>query len=173
MELNDLIPDESNKWSVGKFLMYKKYTNIPICYIDSDIVYIFLDGKIHNAIFKLVKYLVKLNVEFYFTSPRLSNPKGVNDIDNLIINHYLFSHSQENFFHGFKKIGFDLINNMVKWSDISNSYHLIKPNFTLIEKTVESSYFDYFSNVEVYNYSEEIREEFRTLYRDIQLSKIL
>lgn len=173
MELNDLIPDKSTNWTVGKFLMYKKYVNIPICYIDDNIVYIFLDGKIHKAIFKLVKHLIEMGVEFYFTTPRLSSPKFDDDLNETVIKHYLFSHSQLNFFDGFRNIGFDLINNMVKWSDKEDCYNLIKPNFDLVAKSVESISYDYFNNSTIYNYPEEIREEFRTLYRDIQLNKIL
>ena len=48
MDLNSLIPDNSDKWSVKRFLMFKKYENIPVCFIEDDIVYVFLDNKIIN-----------------------------------------------------------------------------------------------------------------------------
>src|ERR1035437_3937277 len=167
MDLNDLILDNSQNWSIvknnalrfhGDFLMYKKYYNIPVCYIDNEIVYVFLDNKIHNIIFKLTKHLVKLGVEFYFTSPILSNPKGVNDPNNEVIKHYLYSYSQKEFFNGFKKIEFDLIRNMVKWSDKEDCYNLVKPNFESILKVVPASHYDFYSNKSLYNYPDEIRE---------------
>lgn len=175
MELSDLIPDRSENWIVkNNYLMYKKYVNIPVCYIgDDDAIYIFLDNKIHNVLFKLVKHLMKMDIDFYFTSPLMSNPRGIDNPNNEIIKHYLYSYSQKEFFHGFKKIGFDLIHNMVKWSEKSNSYDLIKPNFVIILKDVIGSHYDYYTNKNIFNYPEEIREDFQTLYRDIQISKIL
>ena len=78
MELSDFIPDGSDAWKVGKNqLTYKKYVNIPICYIEDDTVYVFLDKRIVKPVLKITKKLIELDVEFYFTTPELSNPKGV------------------------------------------------------------------------------------------------
>ena len=123
MELNDIIPLKFRPtigcdWVVkNKFLMYKHYEHIPVAFIEDDIVFIFLDNKIPRQILKLTKWLMKYDYEFYFTSPLLSNPKGVleEELHPTVIKHYLYSYVQEPFFKGFKKIDFDIIENMVKW----------------------------------------------------------
>lgn len=177
MDLNSLIPDKfksNTNWIIkGDFIMFKKYEHIPICFIEDDIVYIFLDSKIPKQVLELTKYVSEKNIEFYFTSPALSNPKGVDDYENLIIRHYLLSFSNKVFFHGFKKIEFDLIRNMVRWCDKEDCYELIKDNYDDVLKDVFRKNYDYYANKEYYDYEDEIREEFQTLYREIQINKIL
>ena len=131
MDLYSLITDNSGNWIVtDKYLRYRKYSNVPVWYIQDDVVYIFLDGKVRNVIFKLVKHLTKMGVEFYFTTPRLSNPKKVENVNEEIIKHYLFTYSQKEFLFGFKKIGFNLIDNMVKWTDKEKCFDLVMPIVT-------------------------------------------
>jgi hypothetical protein len=174
MNLSELIPDNSENWIVRKnFLMFKKYTNIPVCYIEDDVAYIFLDIKIKKVILRIVKHFLQLNIEFYFTTPQLSSPKGIEDVDSEIIRHYLISYAQKEFFYPFKNMGFDFIRNMVKWADKSQCFDLIKINLERSSKEIERNYHDYFSNKTIYIYSEEIRDEFKTMYRDIQINKIL
>ena len=58
MDLNNLIPDKfrsltSPTWIVkGQFVMFKKYEHIPVCFVEDDIVYIFLENRVPNAIIK-------------------------------------------------------------------------------------------------------------------------
>jgi len=174
MELSDLIPDKSDKWIINKkFLLYKKYTNVPVCYIQDDVVYLFLDNKIRNVLMRFIQNLMSKDIEFYCVTPSLSNPRGVENLNDEVIKHYFYCYAQKEFFSGFKKIGFDIMNNMVKWSDKNNCYDLVKPNFEIMLKQVNSSYQDWYGNKLVYNYPEEIRQDFLTLYRDIQINKIL
>jgi hypothetical protein len=181
MDLNNLIPDKfrplvNPTWVVkGKFVMFKKYEHIPVCFVEDDIVYVFLDNRVTNAIIKLVKHLISSGVEFYFTTPELSNPKGFleEDYHDKVIRHYLYSHAQVEFFDGFKKIDFDLIDNMVKWTDKENCFDKVKANYESISKKVERKEYDHFSNNYSYEYKDEIREEFQSLYRHIQISKII
>ena len=92
MDLNNLILDNTGNWSVkGNFLMYKKLQNIPMCFIEDGIYYLFLDVRLPNQVLKLTKAVMKLGVEFYFTTPEYSNPKVEID-DNLVISHYLFAY---------------------------------------------------------------------------------
>jgi hypothetical protein len=181
MDLNSLIPDKfrplvNPNWVIkGKFLMFKKYENIPICFIEDDIVYIFLDAKISKQVILLTKHIVDQNIEFYFTSPALSNPKGVDEDDykDLIIRHYLLSFVNKLFYNGFKNIDFDLIRNMVLWCEKEDCYELIKDNYDDILKDVSRKHYDYYANKEFYDYEIDIREDFQTLYREIQINKIL
>lgn len=175
MELYDLIPNGNDKnWVVnGKYLMYKKYFNIPVCYIDNGVVYIFLDIKIKKIILKFIKHLIKLGLEFYFTTPLLSNPKGLTNPKHEIIKHYLVSYSNKELYYDFKKIDFDLIQNMTKWTEKENCFHLVKDIFDNRLKSVMSCYYDWNSNKAIYNYPEEIRNDFQSLYRDIKINKLL
>ena len=68
MDLNDLIPDKLRpNWIIkGKFLMFKKHENIPICFIEDDVVYIFLDVRIPKQVILITKHIVNQNIEFYF-----------------------------------------------------------------------------------------------------------
>lgn len=180
MDLNNLIPHKfrhlNNSWVVkGKFLMFKKYEHIPVCFVDDNVVYVFLENKIPLIIVKLVKHLLEMNVEFYFTTPELSHPKGVftDDYQDKVIRHYLYSYAQVHFFTAFKKIDFDLIDNMVKWTDKEECFHKVKSNYELISKKVERKEYDYYSGKYSFYYKKEIREEFNSLYRHIQISKII
>jgi hypothetical protein len=174
MELSDLIPDNNKSWAIkGKYLMFKKYENIPVCFIDDDIVYVFLDSKIHNVILKITKHLMCLGHDFYFTTPLLSIPKRIETLNKVVIENYFNNYSNKYFFRGFNDIGFDLIYNMVKWTEKEDCFDLVKEIYDKIEKKVNYEHNDWYSNRKYYEYDEDIRESFRGLYRDIQISKIL
>lgn len=174
MELSDFIPDGSAAWKVGKNqLTYKKYVNIPICYIEDDVVYVYLDKRIVKPVLKITKRLVELNVEFYFTTPELSNPKGLEDHKNAIIHHYFRSYIQKEFFKGFEDIQFDLIHNLTKWCNKEECFQLIKENYASVKKIVNREDYDYFSNIKKYEYPQEIRDDFDRVYREIQINQIL
>jgi hypothetical protein len=172
MDLNSLILD--NNWLVkGKFLMCKKYVNIPICFIEDDIYYVFLDVKLTKQVLKLTKKLMNSGFEFYFTTPEYSNPKVEID-DNLVISHYLFAYSRPQFFYGFDKIGFDLIRNLTHWMEKENCFHLLKENYDCIMKRViNRNWYDYYSNTHIYDCELDIREQFSVMYRDIQINRII
>lgn len=172
MELDNLILDSN--WIVkSNFLMCKKYINIPLCYIEDDVYYIFLDLKIVKQVLKLTKYLMNMNVEFYFTTPEYSNPKVEID-NNLVISHYLFSYSRPEFFYGFHKIGFDLIRNFTHWMEKGNCFHLLKENYDIIlKKVVNKNWYDFYSSTHIYDCELDIREEFSVMYRDIQINRII
>ncbi len=177
MELNDLIPEKfrpihNSNWIVkGKFLMFKKIEHIPIAYLEDDTVYVFLDVRIVKEVIRLVKYLVNSNIEFYFTSPKMSDPKGVDNYKDHIVSHYIYSYSNKEFFYKIRNIdNFDFIQNMVNWCKKEKCLDLIKINYDLISNRVSKESYDYYSNRSYFTYDEEIREEFRTLYRDIQIS---
>ena len=174
MDLNNLIPDNNPSWIIkGKFLMFKKLEHIPVCYIDDDIVYVFLDARLTKQMIKLIKYLMKLDVEFYLTTPEASNPKGVIDYHEKVIRHYLLSYAKDTFFNEFKKIDFDLVDNLVKWTDKENCFDLVKGVYEEVMKKINRESWDYYSNKKHFDYCKEIRDEFQSLYRHIQISKII
>lgn len=175
MELSELIPDNSEGWSIkNNFLMYKKYQNIPVLYIsEDDCVYVFLDVRVYKKILKLTQHLVELGLEFYFMPPELSDPTGVDDFHELVILHYFSSYSNEKFFNGFKKIDFDLIYNLIKWTEKEKCFDLVKSNLDYIIKKVKRKKFNIYIPGFVDVYKKEIVDEFNGMYLDIQISKIL
>ena len=174
MELSDFIPDRSAAWKVGKRqLTYKKYVNIPICFIEDEIVYVYLDKRIVKAVLKLVKKLVDMKVKFYLTTPELSNPKGLEDHHNAIIHHYFRSYIQKEFFEGFEKMEFNMIKNMTDWTTKEGCFALIKENYDVVKKIVNEKRYDYYSNTERYEYPQDIRDDFDRVYREIQINQIL
>lgn len=173
MELSNLIPNKSDDWNIKKgILFYKKLQNIPMAKIDDEIVYVFLECSIPRIVIDLVKHLMKIGVEFYFLPPSWSHPATVID-NSVVIKHYFTSYSKDKFFIGFNKIGFDMMSNLVAWCKKEDCIALIKENYNEINKKVQKTYYDWYVNKEVSSYSDDIREEFRTLYRDIQISMIL
>lgn len=174
MELSDFIPDNSENWKVNKGqLTYKKYVNIPICFIEENIVYVYLDIRISKAVLKIVNKLINMGIEFYMTTPELSNPKGVEDYYNSVIYHYLRSYIQKEFFKSFEKIEFDLIKNMTDWANREGCFNLIKENYELVKKLVNRNFYDYYRKDNIYDYSQEIRDDFDRVYREIQINRIL
>ena len=175
MELNNLIPNNNQSWSVkGDFLMFKKIQNIPVCYISNeDLVYVFLDARINKQVISLIKHLMSINVNFFLTTPEASDPAGVLDLNEKVIRHYLISYAKLEFFNGFKKIDFDLVDNLVKWTEKENCYDLIKNIYLSVLKRINHQSWDYYTNKKHFDYCQEIRDEFQSLYRHIQISKIL
>jgi hypothetical protein len=174
MELNDLIPDKSSNWLVRKKqLIFVSLVNLPMCYIDNEIVYVYLDNNnLHKPTLKLVSHLIKLKVEFYFLPPSFSHPAAIK-YENHVISHYFTSYSNEKYFYGFDKIGFDLIRNLVKWCQKENCIPLIKECYDSVNKKIQRPWYDYYQRKDVYEYDQNIREEFKSLFRQIQINQIL
>ena len=173
MELNNFLPKSEN-WSISKSIIYfKKMQKIPICMLIDDTPHIILENKIPKQVIEMTKVLMKTGIEFYFTTPLSVNPAGVEDFKNEVIASYFNSYSNKKLFVGFKKIGFDFIKNLINWSEKNDSVHLVKPVYEKINKDVQKEYYDYWQKTKYYNYNPEIREEFRTLWREIQINKIL
>lgn len=179
MELSRLIPDRflhinDPKWKVkGDYVVFKKIEHIPLCFIKDEIVYVFLENRLPKQVILLTQHLMKLGLEFYFLTTESSNPKGVDDFYRKNIKHYLTSYSKEHFFYGFNKISFNLIHNLVKWSEKEECFDLIKDVHAEVLKEVNYERWDYYSNKKYFETKQDIREEFRTMYREIVISKIL
>lgn len=173
MDLNKIIP--SNKdWSFSKGIIYfKKIQKIPICILIDDIPHIILENKIPRRVLELTKNFMKSGEEFYFTTPLATNPSGVFDFKNEVIRSYFNSYANIKFLHGFKRINFDLIKNLIDWSEKNDAWHLVKPKYEEINKKIQKSYYDYYQQKDCYDYDFDVREEFRTLWREIQINKIL
>lgn len=173
MDLGNLIPNNSEKWNIkNETLFYKKLQNLPMCQIEDNIIYIFLECSLPRITLQLIKHVNSLGLEFYLLPPSFSHPATLID-NSYVIRHYFWAYSKEEFFTGFNKVEFDLIENLVNWCEKENCISLIKENYELINNKIQKTYYDYYSNKNISDYSLEIREAFKTLYRDIQISIIL
>ena len=173
MDLNKIIPSGEN-WSYSNRIIYfKKIHKIPVCIFIDEIPHIILENKLPKRVIEITKNLMKSGEEFYFTTPLATNPSGVVDFKNEVIRSYFVSHSNTKFFNGFKKINFDLIKNLIDWSEKNDAWYLVKTKYEEINKKIQKSYFDYHQQKDCYDYDHEIREEFRTLWREIQINKII
>ena len=68
---------------------------------------------------------------------------------------------------------FDLLKNLTEWVYKYSDIKLLKIRFDYVLSEVNSNWYDYYSNKRIFDYNDEIREEFRTLWRDIQINQIL
>jgi len=175
MDLYNLIPNRINKpgWSIkGDYILFNKINNIPLCMIDKGVAYIFLDLRIKKQVFEITQNLIKLNIEFYFTHPEFSNP-GQEYSDEKVMDIYLFAYADFKLNNKFKNINFDLLKNLTEWVYKYSDIKLLKIRFDYVLSEVNSNWYDYYSNKRIFDYNDEIREEFRTLWRDIQINQIL
>lgn len=176
MNLSELIPNNSPNWSFdNKFIYWKKYQKIPLCFIEDSGVVLFLDNRLPKPVLKLVEFLVEKNIKFYFLPPQMSNPSGIfeDEFEELVIRHYLKSYATKEFFFGFQKIDFDLIKNMTDWITKMGCFDKLKPIFDEVQKEVLRKHFDWYSKKDYYDFNSLIREEFQSLYRQIQISQII
>lgn len=177
MNLSELVPNNSPNWSFdNKFIYWKKYQRVPLCFVESDnSVILILDNRLPKPLLKLVDFLTKQNIKFYFLPPEMTNPSGVfeDEFEELVIKHYLQSYATKEFFFGFEKINFDLIKNLTDWINYRGCFDKLKPIFDEVQKQVLTKHFDWYSKKDYYDFNELIRNEFQSLYRQIQISQII
>ena len=173
MDLNNILPKNEN-WSFSKGIVYfRKIQKIPSCIIIDDIPHIILENKIPKQILELTRNFMKSGDEFYFTTPLSTNPSGVYEFKNEVIKSYFNSYANLKFYNGFKKLNFDLIKNLIDWSEKNDAWYLVKPIYEEVNKKIQKEYYDYWQKMYYYDYEYDIREEFRTLWREIQINKII
>lgn len=175
INLSDIIPNKNNKsYSISdQYLLYKKYTNnIPIAFIENNIPYIILDIKLEKQIIKIINHLSNTIKEFYFTTPEITNPSGVYHIEHkIILNYFMF---YINNYKSLKKINFDFIENLAKWINKNKiEISVLKEVYSNVLKKVNNYFQDFYSNKKEFDYDLEIRNEIKTLYRDIIINIII
>ncbi len=176
MDLYKLIPKKqrhNRDWSVGKdYVFFKKMHNIPVCYFEDDTVWVFLDLRIQRQIVELIDHLQNSTLKLYFTHPEFSNPGEVFDIKKIPL-HYFRCYADPKFHKSINKIEFDFIKNLVNFTKEFSDFETLHANFKIVHKEVSKKWYDYFSKKDIWDYPEEIREDFRTLWREIQINNIL
>jgi hypothetical protein len=173
MILEDLIPNKNSNWVVKKNKIYYKKGehNLALEVIDN-IVYVVIDIKISNQTIKLIELLLNKNIKFYLM---FLNYQSLIDEDEQMnfIKTYLYTYINKEYYYGFKKINFNLISNLIDWVNENNCTDKIKEAYDIVHKIVNQNYFDYFSSNYIYDYPEEIRNDYNNIYRDINIELIL
>jgi hypothetical protein len=178
MELDSILPKNKEIKTSKNRVFIKNIAWKPFIEIMSDnLLYIYLDGSLINDIIKITNKLQKSDYEFYFIPSKMSDP-GLRLTDEEyfsdVIKGYLKYYSLINFYTGFNKIDFDFISNMVKFCEKENCNYLIKDIYDEVNRDVQKTFYDYYTNRYKFEVeSEDIREEFKTLYRQIQLNRII
>lgn len=173
MDLDSIIPVDE-RWSLSRGIVYfKKLQKVPILILIEDVPHILLENKIPKQVIELTSALLDSKLEFYFTTPLASNPAGVRDYKKEVISSYFNSYINSKFFRGFKKIEFDLIKNLIDWVDKNDASELLKPIYEKVNTSIQIGYYDYYQRKDIYEHEIDIRTDFNTLWRDIQISRIL
>lgn len=170
MNVYDIIPQKED-WKISKGIVYKKRLAwIPILNLKKDYIEVYFDSRMHKEILML---LPKIDQEFYLISPMFSNPKySYTDIHKMNIENYLSNYAKLEFFNGFKKINFDIIENLIKYCKKFDCMLLIKESYEYINSKVQFEETDWYMQKRFYLFSEEIRDDFNSLYRQIKLQEI-
>jgi hypothetical protein len=174
MSLQNILINNS-KWKVENNTIYVRYMAwIPFIKIYDDYYDIYFDTRLHRYILQILPILDK---DFYLISPIFSNPKYSRFIDEekhkTNILNLLSNYTNPVFFHGFKKIDFDIIQQLVKYCKKYNCLDYIKEPFDQVNDEINKMDWNYYTNVKFHEYPEEIREEFKGLLRHIKLQDLL
>lgn len=177
MELSELIPTKykkNNRWSFNdQYLMFKKFEDIPLASIKKDgVIMLYMDHRLKKECVRVIEHLLKLDLNFYLIPPYFTNPK-IEETYSDVIEHYLYTYSQQYFYETFPKINFDLIDNLVMFCEKTDTMDILKEMCENFKVEVNKTDYDYFSNKTSFLYSEEIRNEFSSLYRSIRIKSIL
>ncbi len=180
MELNRFLSKNYNseEWSIHKHSIFKKKIIwIPVVTEIDNKFYIYLDLRIKREVLLVIKNAMVNSIKFYLISPLISNPKIKIEgdyIHRLNIENYLNCYSNNIIWDGVKKINFDFIGNLTDYCKEFNCLDKIKEIYSLVNINVQSNYKNWYNNELIYNINRsDIRDEFNSLYRDIQLSQIL
>lgn len=176
MDLNEL--PRKYEWSYrGNLLLVKKIAWLPVARFSDSGIGFFLDVRLHKQILCLLKFFKETKSKICFLTPEMANPRLSIDNDEIhskIIENYLINYSKPEFFDGFKKIDFDIIENLIEYCNTENCQDLIKDIYLSVNYEVQRIYYDYYTNQRLYvTEREDIRDSFNSLYREIQIYRLL
>jgi hypothetical protein len=172
MELFELKPVKNindNKWFIANDrLNFYNYETMPVAFIgEHDVVWVYANLSIKNAIITLLKHLQKSNINFYLIPPKYSNPKESQSVLE-IVHHYFFICLNQSFLRSMKSINFDIIKNLI---DFCYEYNCIEDMVGLSseykDKMNDKSWG--YGQWNDYTYADEVRIFFRNIDRKIKI----
>ncbi len=153
-------------------VLAKKIAWIPIYELKNDNVWLYFDYRISKYIYKVIQEFQKRNIEFLLISPVFSNPSEVRDLDfdEENIRNYLTSFTIEDFYFNFERINFNLIDNLVKYTNNRNCFNKIKPIYDDISRLKSSIYYNWGQSTK--EKTDIVRNRFQSIWREIMLSNL-
>jgi hypothetical protein len=171
--MNSFIPDNDSNWVIRNNRIYYKKNDheLVLEYIDN-IVYLYFNIKIVKKTTKIIKHLLENNIKFYFR-PIQNSLDILSDYNTCTIKSYLYCYVEKDYYYQFKKINFNISDNLVEWALENDCFEKIKQVYDTILKVITKGYYDYYSKKYIYDYDEEIRIDFSNLFRTIQIKLLL
>lgn len=170
MNLDNIIPNKDD-WKLSNGIVFKKkLVWMPIMNLRKDYVEIYFDNRLHKEVLYLITRMS--TNEFYLISPIFSNPKLQSIEHKINIENYLANYAKSSFFYGFKKINFNLVENLIRYCKKFDCMTLIRESYDYVNSEVQYEDYDWYSNKKFYTFDEEVRTEFNSLYRQIKIQSI-
>ena len=172
---------KNTEWRfTNRMIFYKKMAWIPFAsFKKNDYLEIYLEPRNSKPIIKLIKNWKKSqDFQFHFISPLFSDPHffrtmGTDETHKVNIENYLKNYAKEEFFDGFEKIDFNLIENLLLYTQKTDSFSKLKEIYNKTNDEVQYKYYDYYRKSQVYSVKrEDIRQSFSNLWRDIQIQNL-
>ena len=175
--ISDMIPNNDSNWIIkGNTIYYNYLVKIPILTLYDDTYWVILDRRYTKAFIKMMIFLLKNNVEFYFKS-RFINSKELfdeNKIHNINIRAYLLLLEDENIYKLIKSEKYPYNNILIKYIKHFNCMNIFIEELIEVKKDLLGSYFDYHSNISIYTIpNEEIRNMIQCLDRVIKIEYLI
>lgn len=175
LDTNILLPNSDQNWLMKhNMIFYHKYVNIPVCKIQDDLIWVSLDLRVRNPVIKMIKHLLKLDVNFFLTN-RVDFHKNLpqEDLESIIIN-YLHAITDEDFFDKIFESGFDYVKNLTDFMTEFDCHGLMKDPYEYYKDKYLKEYYDWYTSESYYIMKrEDMRDFLRTLEREIKLNLFL
>lgn len=179
MNLEKLIPNNPNWKARNGYIYFHKYIDIPIAKIEDNSLLIFFDKCVYKQVNQLITKLIKSNIEFYLIDAIFSQKRKCDDKFYHYFNilNYLYNYSEPGFFDHFKKINFDLVDNLTKYMQKNNCLYLLDPAYDHLKKDALVQYNGYIGYSWIQNIHkierEDIRTELEGIEREIKINLLV
>lgn len=164
---------DPNLWIWKKDILYYKELKLtPFLEIGEDqTIFLYVNLYNENKFTKLLRILINSPFEFYLVTNQLNDPKVRRDQWlNLSLEAYFQSLLDYRFYSTYKNLNWDVVANIIQFTNKYGSVESIWESYNLLLTQVDKKQYDHVTGE--YNYKiwdEEVRDNFKSLQRDIQL----
>lgn len=174
MDINNLIPENNDKWYVKHNTVYFiKYGSIPVLKKIDGVFYVSLDCRITKKVIKIIKHLTDRNIPFFLCDRMTISEKHIHIEDKSnIIKNYLLALNDEVFFKFIQTSDFDYIRNITNFLNLYDCHSTFKTIYDHLKvHHFEKVWMDWYNKREYYTVkNENIRDFYSILERQIKLS---
>lgn len=168
---------QNNEWIFKSNILYydNQIIKTPMLEIyKEDTIFLYLDLKNSRRVISLIKILKESPFDFYLVCPNFNDPKVKrSNWVNLSIKSYFDSFINNTMFLAYKDLDWDPIKNLIKFTKIFGNNQILLECYNRNKELVNKQSHDWTTGEYKYNYDEEVRDFYNSLYRDIQLQMIL